>query len=1266
MNVKPLVLAISIASVSAPLVFGKTQTHQCIDKLIPDSTCKLDIRTDEQKFADIATAITLWTKNTTELFSYTPNEILSATCENYNVDCDRFVTALEAYLERFVRTRRLEDRHVQALFDEFPRRQKNDFINAFQHAAVLFYTIQGEKYPNINKSFSAVQSFYLTALKYEYRYYIPQHQVENKWREVGFSLDLSRTALLSVARQVYKEKVDKEHGEGKGEAALDTLDKKRIEKREEVSFSAANPHQWVSGMNTGMWTATINNYYKHNRIHIIYHPEYQYLVLTRALKHAIDTWRPEFNADGTLITPHPKVRIAAFAKEIVNEYSELTTDELKNKLSYIDRINNHDKYVDNFKKNTNLLNHYFDNSAQSSAKYLIEKGQLILKQAKVTNKDEAQQFINETLKDDNLGYWNINKHAKAGLTIWANVNTAGVYDAIQNLVDFFQIKPYLDHWRTELATRHRFTDWPDHYLDELEGKALSSGLSAAINVAMAAYGAVEGIVAIRANPAARRAVFTAIAKEGMLPGEGEFAAPIQETSFIEEPTDNTSLPEETSVEESNTTESPSSETPFTAEELAAKHAEVKTTIENITANKRVIVFSGYSGLGYADATVYAEFNEPYLDLENTLSEILDKEIERYGKDNIVVVAGATEEGIGTVYGVAKSKNLTTLGIVSEEAEKYNVPIAEDCDNHVYVPDPSGTWKVLDPNGESYMVNVAKGNASYKGKFYSLGGGDVTVTELQEAKSLGIKTEVHENFRPNKIRVDEKIAKLKSKGQYTEGMDFTPVKTYQKQIDFQNRNRALEYSKVSEESFDSPPTRDTKRPGLYRDSQHIPYVKGSNGTYVRLIERKYTLNNKIITKYFLKPSKHGSNNGFDSWEVIITKDGSWWSVSDRYTGGRGEGPGWWKKKGKQNLTENLDNRLQTREGGESSSNNYTTRGAGLTKETAINNLRSAFKERTNNLQLNVFEEKPQNDLLDPSAPAIWISELNPISYEIHLPGEEETAVESLPDAIAKVDNFYSQPANKILFETNLPSKFHELLGIDIQLLESRPETNYSQIAIYKSTRFPGKYSLYVPGQLPVPLEDLSKIVHLVQKYTIEKAFGSDINLFSYNLLPDTFNPSRPGGLFPSNQLTIWQSTKSPWEYSLYVPDLPEGEQVLTFSNLQEIKPTIDGFNFRRLRAYVNANLSGEADVLETKDENFQVRTKFTIWPSKSATGRYTFWVPEDSEMKLKFDNRTGIYARRGPNEGFELVRKGAHRFGSGGWEETKVILEALKTSRPAQP
>ncbi|MBU2713514.1 dermonecrotic toxin domain-containing protein [Zooshikella harenae] len=226
-----------------------------------------------------------------------------------------------------------------------------------------------------------------------------------------------------------------------------------------------------------------------------------------------------------------------------------------------------------------------------------------------------------------------------------------------------------------------------------------------------------------------------------------------------------------------TTPEVETETPLTAEELAAKHAEVKTTIENITANKRVVVFSGFSGLGYENTEV----------LQAILSEILDNEITLYGQDNVVVVAGATGEGIGAVYEVARNKGLTRLGIVSEEAvPKYSSGLPDPDSfpsltekNDVFVPDPEGTWKVLDPNGESYMVTVAKGNEQFKGKFYAIGGGKVTLSELQEAKNLGIETEIYEDIEPNSTKVEERIAKDNSKGKITTRQELTAVKTYRK-------------------------------------------------------------------------------------------------------------------------------------------------------------------------------------------------------------------------------------------------------------------------------------------------------------------------------------------------------------------------------------------------------------------------------------------------------------------------------------------------------
>ncbi|RDH46169.1 phospholipase D-like domain-containing protein [Zooshikella ganghwensis] len=201
-------------------------------------------------------------------------------------------------------------------------------------------------------------------------------------------------------------------------------------------------------------------------------------------------------------------------------------------------------------------------------------------------------------------------------------------------------------------------------------------------------------------------------------------------------------------------------------DVTARHTQVKNTIKEISNGKRVVVFSGFSGLGYEDN----------VNLESTLNTVLDREIELYGRENLLIVAGATEDGIGTVYEIAKNKNLNTFGIVSEEAEKNDVPISSSCDRHVFIPDANSSWQVLDPSGESYMVSIAN-SSNIKGKFYAFGGGSVTVTELSEAIKHGIDTEVFGDFLPNPEKVQQKIEKLKSRGQNTENVDFTPLKTH---------------------------------------------------------------------------------------------------------------------------------------------------------------------------------------------------------------------------------------------------------------------------------------------------------------------------------------------------------------------------------------------------------------------------------------------------------------------------------------------------------
>ncbi|EAN4380549.1 hypothetical protein DRE45_21375 [Salmonella enterica subsp. enterica] len=182
---------------------------------------------------------------------------------------------------------------------------------------------------------------------------------------------------------------------------------------------------------------------------------------------------------------------------------------------------------------------------------------------------------------------------------------------------------------------------------------------------------------------------------------------------------------------------------------------MKKELDLITQNKHVMVFSGFSALGYENIEL----------LKKTIKLELKRAINVYGEDLLCVVAGATSEGIGIVYDLAKEMKISTLGIVSEQAKGHESP---NCDKVVYVPDPEKTWKVLDVTGNSYMVYVAtqKDNISRTGEFIALGGGNVTLSELNEAKRLNLFVKVYPNFKPDSQKISIKN---------NPKVDLTPVK-----------------------------------------------------------------------------------------------------------------------------------------------------------------------------------------------------------------------------------------------------------------------------------------------------------------------------------------------------------------------------------------------------------------------------------------------------------------------------------------------------------
>ncbi len=99
----------------------------------------------------------------------------------------------------------------------------------------------------------------------------------------------------------------------------------------------------------------------------------------------------------------------------------------------------------------------------------------------------------------------------------------------------------------------------------------------------------------------------------------------------------------------------------------------------------------------------------------------------------IVNIGATPDGIGAVYELAKRKGFVTTGIVSVQAMRSNVPLSPYVDYVFYVED--ATWggylegtERLSPTSEAMVENSSI--------VVGIGGGEVARDELLEARRSG--------------------------------------------------------------------------------------------------------------------------------------------------------------------------------------------------------------------------------------------------------------------------------------------------------------------------------------------------------------------------------------------------------------------------------------------------------------------------------------------------------------------------------------------------
>ena len=133
--------------------------------------------------------------------------------------------------------------------------------------------------------------------------------------------------------------------------------------------------------------------------------------------------------------------------------------------------------------------------------------------------------------------------------------------------------------------------------------------------------------------------------------------------------------------------------------------------------QRVVTFCGFSGTGYEDPAA--------------VERVLREQLARFAPQSTTICAGATAEGIGMVYPIARRKGFRTIGIVSSRAETEGAAMSDDVEVVYVVKDD--TWggrqgTRLSPTSEA-MVEACD-------EMIGIGGGAIARDELEEARRRG--------------------------------------------------------------------------------------------------------------------------------------------------------------------------------------------------------------------------------------------------------------------------------------------------------------------------------------------------------------------------------------------------------------------------------------------------------------------------------------------------------------------------------------------------
>jgi hypothetical protein len=167
--------------------------------------------------------------------------------------------------------------------------------------------------------------------------------------------------------------------------------------------------------------------------------------------------------------------------------------------------------------------------------------------------------------------------------------------------------------------------------------------------------------------------------------------------------------------------------------------------------KTVLTFLGYSAAEYQDKAA--------------MIEAATRVLTGFDPATTIVNIGATPDGIGAVYEIAKKKGYRTSGIVSTKAKESNVALSPCVDVVFYVADDS--WGGVLP-GTDVLSPTSAAMVEVSDVLVAIGGGEVARDELAAAKRMGkrvtfIAADMNHRIATEKARKDGRPAPTDFRG-----------------------------------------------------------------------------------------------------------------------------------------------------------------------------------------------------------------------------------------------------------------------------------------------------------------------------------------------------------------------------------------------------------------------------------------------------------------------------------------------------------------------